>query len=103
MENEDVFVPDLLHASELNWKVVQVTAIALLTGIAVTLIELLLGMPVSIWIYVLSGGIPLLLVALWLWQFSQFRYNHYVVMLGLIAINVAIYYFVGDTTGCCFS
>lgn len=96
MENEDVFVPDLLHVSELNWKVVQVTAIALLTGIAVTLIELLLGMPVFIWIYVLSGGIPLLIVALWLRQFSQFRYNHYVVMLGLIAINVAIYYFVGD-------
>lgn len=89
-------MPDLIHISELNRKILQVTAIALLTGIAVTFMELLLGMPVSIWIYVLSGGIPLLLTTLWIWRFPRFRYNHYIVMLGLIAINVAIYYFVDD-------
>lgn len=85
-----------MQLPELNWKIVQVTGIALLAGVSITFLELLIGMPVSPWVYVLSGGIPLLMMALWLWRFPKYRYNHYIVMLGLISINVAVYYFADD-------
>lgn len=87
-----------MQSSDLNAMILRTTGSGLVIGIAVTVFEAFFGITrfLYIWIFALSGGIPLLATAVFVWRYPRFKGNHYVVTMGLLATSISIYYFAGD-------